>query len=313
MDDKVSRRKLLASLATGGALAAGMGASALQPEAVASPTAESARPFDLHQHLESTDGAFSESESPESVMAKDFDARVRIMDENGIEKSVIMAGTQYRKTRGIEDTKRINDLIAAYVAKHSDRFPLGVGTVEVTHGDASLKELDRIAKDLKFKGMVWHHAHAGIPIDHPFMRPILQRMTALKLIPFIHVYRKPYESLWMVEELAEEFPEMRFVALSGLATIEDHQHAVQIAKRRKNILFDTGPVLWVREKGVEEFVKKIGSDRLLFGSDLYAMQPSYRKATTTLDIVRNSLITPEDKLNILRRNVMKLFDVRDGS
>jgi len=70
----------------------------------------------------------------------------------------------------------------------------------------------------------------------------------------------------MIEELAEEFPNLTFVALSGLATIEDHDQALQIAKRQKNILFDSGPVLWVREKGVEAFVKRIGSQRLLFGS-----------------------------------------------
>ncbi len=311
MDDKLSRREVLVSLATGSVFA-GAASSSVPSEALAA-SANDVKPFDIHQHLESADSSYSDFESSAAIIAKDFDVRARIMDENGIEKSVMLAGTQYRKTNGIENTKKVNDMVAEYVAKHSDRFPLGVGTVEITHGDASLKELDRIAGELKLRGVVWHHAHSGIQVNHAFMRPVLKRMEELKLVPFIHVYRKPYESLWMVEELAEEFPNTTFVALSGLATIEDHDQAIHIAKRQKNIVFDTGPVIWVREKGVEAFVKRIGSHRLLFGSDLYAMQPSYRRATTTLDVIKNSLITPEEKADILRGNVMRLFNIAERS
>jgi hypothetical protein len=107
--------------------------------------------------------------------------------------------------------------------------------------------------------------------------------------------------------MAEEFPAMTFVALAALATREDTEQASQIAKRRKNILFDTGPIVFDREIGIERFVKRFGSDRVLFGSDLYAMQPSYRKPTTTLEVIRNSQITKEEKANILRHNAVKLF------
>jgi len=176
LDDKVSRREILATLATGTVLA-GAAASSVPEALAASP--EDVKPFDIHQHVESADSSYSDSASPASIIEKDFAARTRIMDENGIEKSVMLAGTQYRKTNGIENTKKVNDLVAEYVAKHSDRFPIGVGTVEVSHGDASLKELDRVARELKLRGIVWHHAHAGTQINHAFMRPLLKRSEAL--------------------------------------------------------------------------------------------------------------------------------------
>lgn len=182
--------------------------------------------------------------------------------------------------------------------------------MEVTHGDVTLKELDRIANELKLRGVAWNHVRSGVAINHPFMRPILKTMQQLRLIPFIHCHFRPYESLWMLEVLAGEFPNITFVALGALG--EDASEAIQLGTRRKNILFDTGPVLSQREKGVEAFVKRVGSDRLLFGSDLYAMQPSYRRPTTTLEVIRNTVLTEDEKANILRHNTMRLFGLSDG-
>lgn len=307
MEEKVSRRKWMRSMAKAGLVAAGV--SAASESAAAPQGASPERPFDIHQHVAAPiDENYTESESASARIAKDYAARVRIMDANGIGQSVMMAGTlRYRKAEGIENTRKLNDLVAEYVTKHSERFPVGIGTVEPTHGDASLKELERMAKELKLRGVVWHHAYCGVPIDDPFMRPLLKQVARLQLIPFVHVGRKPFEDLGLLEDWAEEFPNLTFVALAGLARLEDHAQALKIGKRQKNILFDTGPVLWRREPGLESWVKQIGADRLLFGSDLYALAPSYRRATTTMDIINNAEISPEDRAKIFFRNAQNLF------
>lgn len=305
MTDKLNRREVLASLAAGGAVAAGLSSPALSAQSAPS-AANEPKLFDSHQHVELADATFSVLDTA-ALIAKDYEARSRSMDENGIAQSVLFAASVYRQANGIEDTKRVNDLIATYVSKHSDRFPVGLGIVEMKHGDASLRELERMAKDLKLRGAAWHHAQCGVAIDHPSMRPILKTMQELQLVPFMHVHWRPYESIDRLEVVAEEFPEITFVALAALATREDTEQATQIAKRRKNILFDTGPIVFDREIGIERFVKRFGAERVLFGSDLYAMQPSYRKPTTTLEVIRNSRITAEEKALILRGNVVKLF------
>lgn len=310
MDEEISRRQWVGSVTKASLLGVALGSTniAARTEMPASPEQKPQdAPFDIHQHVEPSDDSFSDFGSAEEVIAKDYAARVKIMDANGIEESVIMAGNQYRKTEGIGNTRKLNDLVATYVAKHSDRFPIGIGTVEVTHGDASLRELERIAKDLKLRGAVWHHGYSGVPINHRFMRPILRTVEELNLIPFVHVYQKGNESWWRLEVLAEEFPNITFVALAGIASVEDREQALHIVKRRRNILCDTGPVFWRGEPAVESFVKQVGVDRLLFGSDLYAMQPSYRQATTTLQIIRNSQLSKEEKAKILSGNARKLL------
>ena len=201
----------------------------------------------------------------------------------------------------------MNDLVATYVAKHSDRFPAGIGTVEVKHGDASLRELERIAKDLKLRGVVWHHADSGVPIDHRFMRPILREVEKLQLIPFVHVHKPGYESWWRLEVLAEEFPGITFVALAAMTSVDDKDQGLQIASTRKNILFDTGPVFWRGESAIESFVKRIGVERLLFGSDFSGMPPSYQYATTNLQMIRNSRLSTQEKAMVLSGNAKRLL------
>lgn len=309
-EEKISRRQWMGSVAGASLIATGISSvvgSATPGYAAQQQTPD--QPFDIHQHVNaSIDDNYAESGSADSTIEKDYSVRAKIMDANGIPQSVMMPGTRrYRKAEGIVSTRKLNDLVAAYVAKHSDRFPIGIGTVEPTHGDLSLRELERIARELKFRGVVWHHTNCGVPVDDPFMRPILRKMSELQLIPFIHVTQPPAEAIWMLETLAAEFPDIMFVALDGLAQYQHIPQAFEIAKKRKNILFDTGPSIGLlRETGVEQWVKQIGADRLVFGSDLYATVPSYRH-NITLDIVKNSRITAEERAKILSGNARNLF------
>lgn len=314
MEEKVSRRQWMGSVAKAGLVATGVAAVAESeiPGYAAAPQMRD-KPFDIHQHLASpVDDDFEETESVGSYIERDYSLRARLMDANGIGQAVLMPSTRrFRHTEGIENTKKLNDLVATYVAKHSDRFPVGIGTVEPTHGKASLKELERIAGDLKFRGVVWHHAScSGAAIDDPFMRPILRKMSELRLIPFIHIYVPGPEDVWRLEIIAAEFPNMMFVALDGLASSVNIPLTFALAKRQKNIIFDTGPTIGLlREKGVASFVKEFGADRLIFGSDLYALfesEPSYYH-NITLDIINNAKIAPEQRAKILSGNARKLL------
>lgn len=112
MADKISRREALASLAKGSVVVAGVVSASAFGETRASSAKGEPTLFDVHQHLESSDSNFSDFEIA-AVITKDFTARSRSMDENGIEKSVIFPSNDYRKTNGIESTRKVNDLMAA--------------------------------------------------------------------------------------------------------------------------------------------------------------------------------------------------------
>jgi len=259
--------------------------------------------FDIHHHLGSLTGG-SLQEEP-GWQDRDYSNRVRIMEANGVTHSAILTATGYIQADGIKDTMRSNDTVAAYRKRDPKRFPVACGTVEPLHGARSLGELERIKHELQMEGVVWHNRFQGVAVDHQLMRPLLKKVSELRLVPLVHTNAESnLEAVWRLERLALEFPELTFVAMDALTTNTNSQLALDIAKRTPNILFDTAHV---RGAGyVRQFVEAVGSHRLVFGSLFYSYPASYEHCAT-LEEVKAAKISEEDKANILSLNVKKLF------
>jgi predicted TIM-barrel fold metal-dependent hydrolase len=91
-----------------------------------------------------------------------------------------------------------------------------------------------------------------------------------------------------------------------LTTNTNSQLAVDIAKRTRNILFDTAHV---RGAGyIRQFVEAVGSQRLLFGSLFYSHPASYEHCHTLAEI-NEAKISDQDKANILALNSKRLFQL----
>jgi len=261
--------------------------------------------FDIHHHLGSlTGGSLQEGDGWQE---RDYANRLRIMDANGVTAAAILAATGYIQADGIKDTMRSNDVVAEYRKRDPKRFPVACGIVEPLHGVRSLDELERIKHDLRLDGVVWHSRFQGVTVDHPLMRPLLRKVSELGLVPLIHTNAESnLEAVWRLERLALEFPELTFVSLDALTTNTNSQLALDIAKRTKNILFDTAHV---RGSGyVKSFVDAVGSERLVFGSLFYSTPPSYEHCAT-LDEIRAAKINARDKANILSLNAKRLFRI----
>jgi predicted TIM-barrel fold metal-dependent hydrolase len=259
--------------------------------------------FDIHHHLGSLTGG-SLQEEP-GWQDRDYHNRVRIMEANGITMSAILAATGYIQADGIKDTMRSNDTVAAYRKRDTKRFPVASGTVEPLHGTRSLGELERIKHELHLEGVVWHNRFQGVAIDHQLMRPLLKKVSELRLVPLIHTNAESnMEAVWRLERLAQEFPELNFVAMDALTTNVNSQLVLDIAKRTPNILFDTAHV---RSSGyIRQFVETAGSHRLVFGSLFYSHPASYERCAT-LEEVKAARISDEDMANILSLNAKRLF------
>jgi uncharacterized protein len=259
--------------------------------------------FDIHHHLGSLTGGSLQDEP--GWQDKDYTNRVRVMQANEVTKSAILAATGYIQADGIKDTMRSNDTVAAYRKRDPERFPVACGTVEPLHGVRSIAELERMKHDLHLEGVVWHNRFQGVAIDHQLMRPLLKKVSELKLIPLVHTNAESnMEAVWRLERLALEFPEITFVAMDALTTNVNSQLALDIAKRTHNILFDTAHV---RSSGyVRQFVEAVGSRRLIFGSLFYSYPASYQLCAT-LHEIKEARITDEDKANILSLNAKSLF------
>ena len=75
--------------------------------------------------------------------------------------------------------------------------------------------------------------------------------------------------------------------------------AIEFAKNG-NVYVDTSGIASSRNYGVEYVVSRVGSDKILFGTDTYAA--GFQRGR-----IEYALIPEEDKCNILRYNAEKLF------
>lgn len=258
---------------------------------------------DIHHHLGSLVGG--SLQEGEGWLDRDYESRVAMMSENQIDFVGILAATGYIQADGIMATMRSNDTVAQYQRRDPKRFPVAAGIVEPLHGPRSLDELNRIKHELQLQGVVWHHRFQGLAVDHVLMRPLLKRVSELGLVPFVHTNAESnLEAAWRLERLANEFPELTFIAMDALSGNANSQMVLEIAKRTQNIIWDNSGAHNARF--LLRFVEEAGSEKLVLGSTYYSFPPSYRK-NHALELIQESGIREDDMANVLALNVKRLF------
>src|SRR5690606_13723689 len=133
----------------------------------------------------------------------------------------------------------------------------------------------RIGGVPELRGVVWHHRLQGTFIDHPAMHPLLKRMQELGLPAFVHtIAESGMEAFWRLEEIAAAFPDLPFVALDAFSGPGQSHWALSVARRRPNILLETGALISVGHT-LDRCIGELGDERIIFGSDFYAHPPTY--------------------------------------
>jgi aminocarboxymuconate-semialdehyde decarboxylase len=119
----------------------------------------------------------------------DIDARLRKMDALGIDMRVLSLSTpnvyEWKGARQLEMTRYMNDVTAALVRSHPDRFA-GLGSLPLDDVDASLQELDRITGELDLCGVMIGSNVGGLPVNHAKFEPVWAKIDALRLPVFEH-------------------------------------------------------------------------------------------------------------------------------
>jgi predicted TIM-barrel fold metal-dependent hydrolase len=268
--------------------------------------------FDTHQHVGALDVGSSGGGgtlSPE----EDYTRRIEVMDRFGLRAGAIMPSLQYPRPNGIVDTRAINDLVAGYRDRHRDRFPVALGTVEPLHGEAvAVEEIRRLAEDLHLDGVVWHHRFQGTFISHAAMHPLQRKLAEYRLPAVIHLFAEStMEAPWGLEALAERHPDVTFVGLDAFTGVTHAQYATGVARRCPNVLLETAGAFPLGRL-LDEFVERLGSTRLLFGTDLYLAPPMWHRPYGMYEVLDSTVLTDEDKRNIFWNNAARLFGLPAG-
>ena len=250
---------------------------------------------DVHVHL----GA-----SAALTVEGGVDNLLRKMDINGIASAVLSPIPGQEDPDGVESTRAVNDAIAAARDVHPDRFPRILAAVEPRHGARGLAEVDRVMDDLGFSGLSFHNDFQGLPVDHPNMFRIVERLASrpgavVQAHTAIHSW---LEAPFQAERLAAAFPEVTFINAHALMDGVQTSSTVGQAARVPNMYFDT----CVSQKygsPIERVVAEVGDDRFLFGSDI----PYFRDRCLDIDLIMYAEIPDESKRRILGGNARRLF------
>jgi aminocarboxymuconate-semialdehyde decarboxylase len=118
------------------------------------------------------------------------DARFRAMDAMGVDMQLISPGPpQLYYTVPLDiavaATRALNDGIAEYVGRHSNRL-VALGGVPLVDPSEAVKELERCMRELKFKGVEILTNVAGRELSDPAFAPFWKKAEELSALVMIH-------------------------------------------------------------------------------------------------------------------------------
>ena len=121
------------------------------------------------------------------------EAKVAWMDRVGMDVAVISPAPPIyfywlKPDAGLEIVRLANDGIAQMVAKFPDRLR-GMAHLPMQDPDAAIAELERVARDYRFKGVELATSIEGVPLADMKFRKVLKAIEQLGLFIFTHPYR----------------------------------------------------------------------------------------------------------------------------
>jgi predicted TIM-barrel fold metal-dependent hydrolase len=242
--------------------------------------------YDLHGHMGPWYGIY--------MPGADADSMVRAMDRAGVRMLVFchhaaLFNPELGNRPGIEAVRRYPDRLRAYCGINPN-YP------EIVRRD--LDSYDRYPDVyVGFKFLSDYHGYA---ITHERYREVLEFADRRRLLVLMHTWGgSGCNGPAQVRQVAEKYRNVAFVL--GHSCHGEWDAVIELARAFPNLYLDLCAIL--DERGiVEKFVDAVGSERVLFGTDLpWFNEHFYIGALLGADI------TDADRHNIFHRNAEKLL------
>lgn len=240
--------------------------------------------IDFHAHLGRGDvppaGPLQHDLYPDQV--------IRQMGEAGVDKTVVFPVT-YR------DYRAANREIAGYVAEHPAHL-IGFGRVKDT--DDGPEIVTEAVETLGLKGFKIHHGCDAIDPESPGLWRVLRRIEELNVPVIFDAFAHNVPKVLPVAERLSS--PVVLGHMGGLWNVEAIDRCIACAERNENAYLETSSVLLYGK--IEEAVRRIGSKRILFGTDGPPIHPAPEVAK-----IRVLRITDAEKADLLGLNAARLL------
>jgi predicted TIM-barrel fold metal-dependent hydrolase len=216
------------------------------------------------------------------------------MAGTGVVAAVLSPAGGGPQARGVLDTRDQNAAIVAACRLYPDRFPVGLGVVEVRHGADGVRELVRSMDEGGLRGFMVHPGLSGHALGrelHPFLEVVAER-SGLCLL-------HQRGSTGDIAAYARRFPAITFIVGHVATSAASHRDAVEHLRGLDNVWYDIAqhPADPSADWDLAQLLRGLNPEHLLFGSD--TPYYDFRRVQALLE---GSGISQEDKHAIAWRN-----------
>ncbi|MCX5866959.1 MAG: amidohydrolase family protein [Proteobacteria bacterium] len=242
-------------------------------------------------------GFFFAKGAPEDTLAD--------MDAAGVEKSVVVA----IDAETVSGYRIPNDLVAQAVEKYPGRL-IGLGSVDPHKGVLAVREVERLARELKLKGLKFIPHLLELNPDDRLFYPVYEAAQELGLPVLFHTgthyhlgKKLKYCLPLPLDEVAVDFPNLKIIlAHFGFPWFAE---ALAICQRNQNVYFNIAG--WAPRYIPEMVIQYINgplSRKALLGSDHPLLS---RKRI--LDELKEIPLKDESRSRLLEENARGLFNL----
>jgi len=253
--------------------------------------------FDCHIHAPADKG----EEWQWYKVTRTFEEFDKYLEKCGVGRGIINSQRSY----GAKPEEFIagNREIARRAERSKGRF-LGACIVNPQYIDEALKEIEYCHDQL---GFVWvgELCNYMVPYNYSIkeFELLVAKVRELNMVLALHTEHGE------MEYISQKFPDatIAFAHFGDDHEYEDIFKRIDIVSKNPNFYLDTSGYGHDRVGVLEYAVKKIGPDRVLFGSDFSINDPS-----TVIARIKNSFLTEEEKRRIFSGNLKALLKKAGG-
>lgn len=223
---------------------------------------------------------------------------IRSMDASGVARAVVSPLKPMAYHYGPE-----NDRIAAAITAHPDKL-VGFARVDPWQGEAAVDEAQR-AFDLGLAGLFLHPFEEQFAANDDLVFPLMALLEARGLPLLLAGGYPGFSHPAQIGDLARQFPRVTIIAthggqlnISGLLLAD----AGRMLRANSNVLMETSGIY--REDFIEDTVRELGAERVVFGSNAPYMDQEFEALR-----VRLAHCTDQEKALMGRINLERLLNL----
>ena len=256
--------------------------------------------IDTHMHY-GTDPAVAEDTCVPYMHYGDPDSVIRCLDEQGARYGVLFPHDRPMNPPLDNSYELANEKVAEAKAKYPDRIIAAARINPLFGAEATRRQLDRCAGEWGFKGVKLVASYDQYAAsDIKALAPVFEKAEEYDLTVLFHSGDSHKDMPALQAFTAKHFPNVRIV----MAHIGGHlglREAIIACQEHPNLYCDMAQA-WPYD--IKSFVRKVGADRLTYGSDVPYQSPAVEQLK-----LRVIGLSPEEERMVFFENAARIWGV----